>query len=92
MANPKVTLALLERMRDLLELEIDTGAVDLAARSWQREVDDAIEHDGNLGDYVKRLEDVAEQGLVADPSDVPSGEDLAAELERYLRERGSTDD
>jgi hypothetical protein len=92
MTNPKVTLALLERTRDLLELEIDTGAVDLAARSWQREVDDAIEHDGNLGDYVKRLEDAAEQGLVADPSDVPSGEDLAAELERYLRERGSTDD
>jgi proteasome assembly chaperone (PAC2) family protein len=71
--NPKVTLALLERMRDLLALEIDTGAVDLSARSWQREVDEAIEQDGNLADYVKRLEDAAEQGLVADPSDVPSG-------------------
>ena len=41
---------------------------------------------------MKRLEDAAEQGLVADPSDVPSGEDLAAELERYLRERTSSPD
>lgn len=91
--NPKVALALMERLRDLLGLEIDTGEVELAARGWEREVNDAIEEDGNLADYVKRLEEAAEHGLVAgaDPSDVFSGEELAAELERYLREHDASD-
>jgi hypothetical protein len=92
-ANPKVSLALLERLRDLLDLAIDTGEVELAARSWQREVTDAIEEDGNLGDYVRRLEEAAEQGLGDGPEqrDLLSGEELAAELERYLREHGASD-
>jgi len=93
-ANPKVALALMERLRDLLGLEIDTGEVELAARSWEREVNDAIEEDGNLADYVKRLEEAAENGLIdgADPSEVFSGEELAAELERYLREHGASEE
>ncbi|MGZ8625399.1 MAG: PAC2 family protein [Actinomycetota bacterium] len=91
--NPKVALALLERLRDLLGLEIDTGDVELSARGWEREVSEAIEEDGNLADYVKRLEEAADQGVIAggDLSDVLSGEELAAELERYLRERGTSD-
>ena len=38
----------MERLRDLLGLEIDTGEVELAARAWEREVSDAIDEDGNL--------------------------------------------
>jgi proteasome assembly chaperone (PAC2) family protein len=92
-ANPKVALALLERLRDLLGLEIDTGEVELAARGWEREVNEAIEEDGNLADYVARLEKAAEQGLIegADASEVLSGEELAEELERFLREHGASD-
>lgn len=94
-SNPKVALALMERLRDLVGLEVDTGEVELAARTWEREVSDAIDDDGNLSDYVKRLEIAAEESLLGeagtDPIDVASGEDLAAELERYLREHGSSD-
>jgi proteasome assembly chaperone (PAC2) family protein len=92
--NPKVALALLERLRDLLGLEIDTGEVELAARGWEREVNEAIEEDGNLGEYVARLEKAAEQGLIegGDASEVLSGEELAAELERFLREHGASDE
>ena len=91
--NPKVALALLERIRDLLGLEIDTGDVELSARGWEREVNEAIEEDGNLADYVKRLEEASDGDLVAGVlgSDVLSGEELAAELERYLREHGASD-
>jgi proteasome assembly chaperone (PAC2) family protein len=89
--NPKVAHALMQRLRDLVGLEIDTGEVELAARTWEREVTDSIDEDGNLAQYVKRLEEAAEEGLVGDLSDVPSGEDLAAELERYLREQGPSD-
>jgi hypothetical protein len=81
----------MERLRDLVGLPIDTGKIELAARTWEREVSDSIDEDGNLAHYVKRLEEAAEEGLVGDLTDVPTGEDLAAELERYLRDQGSTD-
>ncbi|HET7235670.1 MAG TPA: PAC2 family protein [Actinomycetota bacterium] len=93
--NPKVALALLEAIRDLTDLEIDTGEIELAARVFEREVSEAIEEDGNLGGYVRRLEEAADSGVEADDAalEVPDGDDLAAELERYLREHdGSSDD
>jgi proteasome assembly chaperone (PAC2) family protein len=93
-ANPKVALALMEQLRDLLGLEVDTGEIELASRTWERQVNDAIDEDGNLADYVKRLEEAVEHGDIggADPSEVFSGEELAAELERFLREHGASDD
>jgi proteasome assembly chaperone (PAC2) family protein len=90
--NPKVSLALAERIRELLGLQVETDGLEVAALRWEREVTDAIDEDGNLAHYVKRLEEAAESGGSPDPTDVPSGEDLAAELEKYLREHGSADE
>ena len=96
--NPKVALALLEAIRDLTGLEVDTGEMELAARVFEREVTDAIEEDGNLAAYVQRLEEAAENVgfgdlLEQEHLSVASGDDLAEELERFLREHdGSTED
>jgi hypothetical protein len=64
---------------------------------FEREVSEAIEEDGNLAAYVRRLEEASE--LTSDEDDdvsalqVASGDDIAAELERFLREHnGSTED
>ncbi len=90
--NPKVALALLEALRDLTGLEVDTGEIELAARVFEREVSEAIEEDGNLAGYVQRLEEAAEamgeEGLL----EAASGDDIAAELERFLRDHGRSDD
>jgi proteasome assembly chaperone (PAC2) family protein len=95
--NPKVALALLESLRDLTGLEVDTGEIELAARVFEREVSEAIEEDGNLAAYVSRLEEASE--VMGDDEDedealqAASGDDIAAELERFLREHnGSTED
>ena len=96
--NPKVALALLEALRDLTGLEVDTGEMELAARVFEREVTEAIEEDGNLAGYVQRLEDAAEHKGFEDLTEedalgAASGDDLAAELERYLQEHdGRTED
>jgi proteasome assembly chaperone (PAC2) family protein len=95
--NPKVALALLESLRDLTGLEVDTGEIELAARVFEREVSEAIEEDGNLAAYVSRLEEASEAMIDDDDEDDPlhaaSGDDIAAELERFLREHnGSTED
>jgi proteasome assembly chaperone (PAC2) family protein len=81
--NPKVALALLDGLRELTGFEVDTGEIARAATEWEREVDEAIAEDGNLGDYVRRLEEAASD---REGEDYPSGEDLAAELERFLRD------
>ena len=65
---------------------------------FEREVSEAIEEDGNLAAYVRRLEEASE--LTGDEDDddvsalqVATGDDIAAELERFLREHnGSTED
>jgi proteasome assembly chaperone (PAC2) family protein len=82
--NPVVALALLEHLRDLVGLRIELGQMAGLARTWRREVDEAIAEDGNLGDYVRRLEEAASE---RDVDEMPSGDDIAAELERYLRDQ-----
>jgi proteasome assembly chaperone (PAC2) family protein len=83
--NPRAALALLETVRDLLDLEIDTGDMARAAIEWRRQVDQALEEDGNLRDYVHRLEEAASER--GERTEIPDADELAAEVERYLRGR-----
>jgi len=83
--NPRVALALLEALRDLFGLEVDTADMARAAVVWQRQVSEAIEEDGNLQDYVRRLEEASSER--GDVGRLPDADDLAAEVERYLRDR-----
>ncbi len=84
-ANPRVELALLGKLRDLLALPIDTEEVELEADEWTVEVRKALKQDPNLAVYVQRLEEAAaeREGF----GEIPSGDALAAELERFLREQ-----
>jgi predicted ATP-grasp superfamily ATP-dependent carboligase len=83
--NPKAALALVERASALLEIPVETGTLAQAAGAWEEGVLRLIEESAELADYVERLEAAAE-GL--DEEQMPSGDALAAELERYLREQG----
>ncbi|HEU4354515.1 MAG TPA: PAC2 family protein, partial [Actinomycetota bacterium] len=83
--NPKVALALLEAVREVVGLQVDTSDLERVAAGWQRRVDEEIAEDAELADYVRRLEEAS--GGPQDLGPVPSGDDLAAELERYLRDR-----
>jgi proteasome assembly chaperone (PAC2) family protein len=85
--NPKVALALLEALRDVVGLEVDTRDMERLATGWQRRVDEEIAEDAELTDYVRRLEEAG--AATGDLGPVPSGEDLAAELERFLRDQRS---
>ena len=45
--------------------------------------------DPRLQQLVEQLEQAADEDAL-DESDLPTGDDLVAELERFLRERGDT--
>lgn len=81
--NPKATLALLNRLEDLLELRIPLGELPEDARAWQLGVDQLAAEDSEVAEYVQSLEEAR------DTAELPeaSGEAIAKEFERYLRRR-----
>jgi hypothetical protein len=81
--NPKATLALLNRLEDLLDLRIPLGELPEDARAWQVGVDQLAAEDSEVAEYVQTLEEAR------DTAELPeaSGEAIAREFERYLRRR-----
>jgi predicted ATP-grasp superfamily ATP-dependent carboligase len=87
--SPKAAAALCERLAALLGAEIDTTELDQAADAYVRQVSEAIASDEETAAYVEELERRSDE---LDETEVPSGESLAAELSRFLREREEGED
>jgi predicted ATP-grasp superfamily ATP-dependent carboligase len=84
--NPKATAALIERLGELLGMEIEIAELRAAAAVWQQRVDELVAADSEVSDYVRKLEERLDTAD-SDDLEVPSGDALAAELERFLREQ-----
>ncbi|MDQ3991574.1 MAG: PAC2 family protein, partial [Actinomycetota bacterium] len=82
--NPKAALALVRKLSQVLDVEVETDTLARAATAWQAQVTEMIEENEELRSYVQRLEESRGDG---DELEIPSGEALAAELERFLRQR-----
>lgn len=82
--SPRAALALCERLSSLLDVEIDVEELREAAEGYEEQVSRAVAADADTQAYVDDLEQRADE---IDESDLPSGEALAAELTRFLRER-----
>jgi predicted ATP-grasp superfamily ATP-dependent carboligase len=83
--NTKASLALVEALGSVTGLSVEIPELREAAAAFERQVTEAVEADPRLRTLVERLQEAADR---ADEDDLPSGDELAAELERYLRERG----
>jgi hypothetical protein len=83
--NPKATQALLERLGDVLGIPIGLGDLAEAAVAWEARVNELVGSDADIAAYVQQLEEREDDQL--DEENLPSGDTLAAELERYLREQ-----
>ncbi len=90
--NPKAALALVGRVSEVLGIEVPTEALRGAVEAWEHGVTRLIAESDELAEYVSRLETAADEtiGDIRMPDEpVPSGDSIAAELERFLREQGS---
>jgi proteasome assembly chaperone (PAC2) family protein len=83
--NPLATRALLERLGSLVGVSLELDELDELAREWRQRVDEVVAEDDDVRAYVRKLEERAELQEV-DESEIPSGDALAAELERFLRD------
>jgi proteasome assembly chaperone (PAC2) family protein len=87
--NPKATRALLERLSDVLAMPIGLGDLAEAALAWEARVNELVGSDADIAAYVRQLEERDDDQI--DESDLPSGDTLAAELERFLRDQRPRD-
>jgi proteasome assembly chaperone (PAC2) family protein len=83
--SPRAAKALVDRLADLLEADVDTAELDEAAESYAQQVSEAVASDEETSAYVQDLERRVDE--LAEEADIPSGDAIAAELTRYLRER-----
>jgi len=88
--NPKGALALLRKLETLVGVNIDASELETAAVDYERQVSRAVEMDPDVQAFVERLERAAdEEEPSPDPSQIPSGDLLAREFQRFLRQRGA---
>ena len=90
--NPKAALALLSRLALLLETSFDTTKLSQDAVQFEREVSHAVSADEKISRYVRELESRSDERAEDDadeesPPLLASGDDIAAQIERYLAER-----
>ena len=78
--SPKATLALVNRLAQLLHLSIPTTALEIAAAAYERQINDLVDDDEDTKAYIAQLE---EQHDSINPE---SGEELIKELEQFLRD------
>ena len=81
--NPKATRALLRRFEQVSGIDTAHADLDGPAAEWQSRVEQAVDGDEEVRAHVRRLESQVDQSEDL----MPRGDDLAAELEAFLREQ-----
>jgi predicted ATP-grasp superfamily ATP-dependent carboligase len=88
--SPRAALALCRRLGELLGTDIDIAELEQAAEEYAEQVTEAVASDAETAAYVEELERRVD--LMEAAEELPSGESLAAELTRFLREREQNGD
>jgi proteasome assembly chaperone (PAC2) family protein len=87
--SPRAALALCQRLADVLEVEIDTTELDDASARYAEQVSEAVAGDEETSAYVAELEERTD--ALAAEEQLPSGDAIAADFARYLRDRQKPD-
>ena len=87
--NPKAALALVRKLESLVGVTVDAEELEEASADYERQVSLAVQSDPDVQAFVERLERAAaEEEEEMGPQDLPSGDVLAREFQRFLRQRG----
>jgi proteasome assembly chaperone (PAC2) family protein len=83
--NPSGALALVRLVAETLETRVDTTELEAAAKIHVEQVAEAIAEYPDAAEMVSALEVLYDQGRHEEG--LPSGEDIATEIERFLRQQ-----
>jgi hypothetical protein len=79
-------LALVNALEDFLDIALPQGDLHADSLEWESEVDELAREDSDVAEYVKALEESKDSAFLSDVS----GEELARELERFLRRQSES--
>jgi len=87
MPFPEASAVLVEGLAGIADLTLDSSALRRAADNSRRQVDQLIAGSSEHESMVRKLEESidASEGNAMGVEEVPSGDEIAAELERFLR-------
>lgn len=86
--SPRAARALCERLAGVLGIEIDVAELAEAEEAYVEQVSQAVASDADTAAYVEELEQRADSlDWLEEAGGLPSGEALADEIARFLRER-----
>jgi len=74
-----------DKLADLLDADLDSSELDEAAESYAQQVSEAVASDEETAAYVQELERRVDE--LAQEWELPTGDSIAAELTRFLREQ-----
>jgi hypothetical protein len=87
--NPPASAAILDRFGRLTGIALDLSRVRETVARWRAQVDEVAADDDDIRSYVERLEtryDEEHEDETADwGEELPTGDEIADELEQYLR-------
>ena len=89
MPYPAAAEALVESLNDIADLRFSTGNLGDEASSARVRLDSLIADSTEHQQLVRQLEAQVDAVASAEGGDLPSGDELAEELERYLRDQDS---
>jgi proteasome assembly chaperone (PAC2) family protein len=87
MPFPAASSALLSALTEVADLSLDTTSLDTAADASLRRIDELIANSDEHRAMVSQLESTVDssEGNPLDLGEIPSGDEIAAELQRFLR-------
>src|SRR5579884_378765 len=87
--SPRAALALVRRFGELMSVDVVVDELEQAADEYSDQVSEAVSADADTAAYVEELERRVD--MMSAEEHLPSGDTLAAELTRFLREREEQD-
>lgn len=86
-AHPPAALALAQALARLTGIELDVSELETAAKDHLEQVDAAIEQRPQIREFIDQVRTIMDQESDPSPEHVPSGDEIAAELERFLADQ-----
>lgn len=85
--NPKAALALSLRLERITGVAADTSGLEFETTAYEEQISKAVAADPEVEELVRRIES-EQSGAGSGEHEVPSGEALALEFQRFLRQQG----
>src|SRR5690348_7675851 len=89
--NPKAGLALLRRLEGMIGIAVEAAELEDAAGNFERQVTQAVAANPEIKEMVERLEEQQDEVAGFSQEDVPSGDAIARDFQRFLRQQQSGD-